>query len=435
MKKSLLLLAALAAATVGTASAQTTVIDITGATAFRSSVHATLRNATAVFNSAANYGWVGNSSSFSAANLSIFIGNVTGITGNTIIRCSWSGSTEGIRDLVTSGNVSFLEVGNVFSQTNSTGFFAANSSTEISTNSSIGFTDSDKSLTPFNSSQLSVLTQVDVGVIVFVPIASKNSNTTALFTSGNASDLGNVSQKQLNALFTGGVRPLSFFTGNLSDTTQVYATGRNDGSGTRTIYLSEIDAPVADNVQQWKPILAADNNSVEYLQFWPTSDGVNASTLWGDDQAGNGGFFSGGGITDPMIKNATNVTVIDSDGNTTTATVIEVAASPIMISVVGTSDAAKQRTGGAKALAYNGVSVIPTSSGYSTTDGAKIKNGAYTFWSYERILGKGVTVLGPKKTVFDKLKASGGIPSNLGTSGFKITDMTVSRSTDGGIVQ
>src|SRR6266511_2919618 len=96
MKLKTLLFAAFAAAGLANvASAQTTVIDITGATAFRNAASLAIRDS---YSPTVQYGYTGTA--FTAATNQIFKGSYPGIAGTTIIRTFWSGSTEGARDVV-----------------------------------------------------------------------------------------------------------------------------------------------------------------------------------------------------------------------------------------------------------------------------------------------------------------------------------------------
>src|SRR5262245_7321245 len=97
MKLKTILFGAIATACLAQAASAQTVIDVTGATAFRGAAVQAIR---AAFNAspAVQYGYVGTS--FTGASNHIFVGSFPGIAGTTIIRTSWSGSTEGARDVV-----------------------------------------------------------------------------------------------------------------------------------------------------------------------------------------------------------------------------------------------------------------------------------------------------------------------------------------------
>jgi hypothetical protein len=101
MKQNYFLAAAAALALAVSAQAQTT-INITGATAFRA---ATINSIVNGYGGTTNVRIVHSNSStsnYTSANAISFRGNF-GDVGDTIIRCRFSGSTEGIRDLVGDG--------------------------------------------------------------------------------------------------------------------------------------------------------------------------------------------------------------------------------------------------------------------------------------------------------------------------------------------
>ena len=81
---------------------------------------------------------------------------------------------------------------------------------------------------------------------------------------------------------------LYLLTGVAADTTNIYITGRNDLSGTRTTQLAEGAYGISTPMQQWKPTVASGVCSA--LQLWPTGDGTNASSVWNGDIAGNGRY-------------------------------------------------------------------------------------------------------------------------------------------------
>lgn len=98
-------MAALAIFTSLTAVAQTTVINITGATAFRAASN------NAILNMLENveYAYTGNQQ-LGGANRAIFKGTLAGVPGETIIRTSWSGSAGGVRDILQANPVQLLVV-------------------------------------------------------------------------------------------------------------------------------------------------------------------------------------------------------------------------------------------------------------------------------------------------------------------------------------
>ena len=68
----------------------------------------------------------------------------------------------------------------------------------------------------------------------------------------------------------------------------------------------------------------------------------------------------------------------------------------------------------------------------SAADKAKVTNGEYAAWGYERMYRRNDITSGDVLTVYNDIKAA--IPTNLGSAGIALTDMNVSRPADGGTV-
>lgn len=410
-KKILLCGAALLAFAIGAAQAVT--IDITGATAFRSAAINTIIAAygagltDVAHNGAAAGGYTG-------ATQSIFRGNFPGIGADTIIRCTWTGSVEGIRDLAIPQTQNFLTTAAFSAGTSATGPSGSNERFGVPAGTDpalpkFAFSDVFPSSSPYDVSNLTATT---VGVITFVMVANE----------GAPAGLTNVTTQQFRALFASGFQPLNYFFPT-SDTRNVYATGRNDLSGTRTTYLAEVGYGISNVVAQWKPTVASGTMSA--LQLWPTGDGANASSVWNGDVAGNGGFSSGGTVATALGATSASVQLKNAAGTNIGSPV------PLLvISAVGTSDALTAVNNGAKALSYNGVGITPANP-LSAGDVAKITEGAYTLWGYEHLIYKG-TLDGNEQAVYDQLTAN--IAGNLGAAGIDVNLMHVSRDDDGGNV-
>jgi hypothetical protein len=120
MKLKTILAAALAAGITSSTMAQTTEITITGATAFRQATMTAIFNAYnsiggglgSNFNAAHDFPatTANNLSQLIASNRAIFVGTFPGITGTTIIRTSFNGSTEGMNAIAGNNNPSFFQV-------------------------------------------------------------------------------------------------------------------------------------------------------------------------------------------------------------------------------------------------------------------------------------------------------------------------------------
>jgi hypothetical protein len=376
--KKILTGAILAAVLTTTVRADVEVI-ITGATAFRSASNASIL---AAMGGAANvrYSHSATAGNLNNANYAIFRGTLQGVSGTTTIRTSWSGSTEGIRDVVTNTPVPVLDPA-VLPAANGESALN-NNSTQPATTLSPKFTFSDayQTSTPFTSPALNPA-DARAGVVTFTMLAN----------AGAPAALTNVTAQQFKALFARGFQPLSLFTGAATDTQLVLATGRNDGSGTRAIYLAETGYGVARPVNQFK-VTGSTTTTISEVTLWPAGDGTNRSLLWGNDVAGNGGYFSGSTLRAEFSKTSTNTTIKDEAG-----TVISSGLPVTLVSWVGTGDAA--RATGAKVLGYNGVSIVPSTGDLSAADKAKVTNGAYTAWSYEHLYYRG-TLSADENTVY-----------------------------------
>lgn len=464
-----------------TVSADVTV-TLTGATAFRSAALNTIKAKFAAGNGTVSYKYAHDAAagSFTGSTRSLWIGNFPGITGTTTIRCCFTGSVEGIRAVsqvpgILAGQDSAAPtyydssiLGSTTASAAGTELASAGSTAAaLTTTSDIAFSDVNKTSTPYASASLGTDT---AGVIVFTMMANEGSV------------INNVTSQQYRALLTQGYQPLSLFTGNVADSTLVFPIGRNDGSGTRTTALAETGYGITKTVNQYVTA-STSGNTITSLKLVPVG-GATASSVWGQDVDGNGGYESGGKVVAPMGLTTASVQVFGSDGTT----VLLPAAHVDLVTWLGVGDASTAKNNGAVVCAYNGVSldlgnittstknattmtvgtrytilttgstdyticgaannavgtvftataaglgsgtVTLTSYTLSTSDIAKVQNGSYTAWGFERMFRTN-TVTGDKLTVYNGIL--GTLPSNLGTAGIAISTMTVSRDTDGGVV-
>ena len=402
---------------------QTTVVDITGATAFRSAAIATIRSK---FTGNYSYAHDAASGNVTSANKTIFKGTFTGIAGTTVIRTSWNGSVEGIRALVdTDYNPEYYQnvAGNFITPAASGGgethVNTANFTKTVETaQSEFAFSDVTKDSTPFADETLSPATP-QCGVVVFTMLTNEGSTIT------------NVTSQQFRALFGGGIQPLSLFTGVTADTSKVYAVGRNDGSGTRTTYLAETGLGITTPVNQF---VVTSNGTSAITTLKKTAEGdAFASTVWEQDADGNGGYTSGSTLRTEMGKTAANVNVYDADGTTS----LQEGGKADLVTCLSVSDAASARSNGAIFCGYNGVKldgIAASGSTLSAADKAKVTNGAYTAWSYQQFYARpaAYTNGSTTKTIYDSLKSSFG--ANIGSAGIPSGDMVAGREEDGGTV-
>lgn len=425
------------AATLITPAFADVIVDITGATAFRA---ACLTSIKASFDAApsASYQFAHNKAEGDVINSdnSLWVGKFPGITGTTTIRCTFNGSVQGIRALVDSPaqNPSFYDntnAGNLITAASSTGGETHKDTANfakafVTAQAEIAFSDVAASSTPFSAP----LQPADpaAGVVVFTMLTNQGSS------------VANVTTQNFRALFGLGKAPLSQFTGDPANSTFVYAVGRNDGSGTRTAYLAETGFGIANPVVQYivnEGNAGTDENTV--MQVAPVGgvnvpalngqDSRNKSTVWGQDQAGNGGYNSGSGLVTAMGRKGTSVQILDEDGGTIGTNRAD------LVTWISLNDAITARDAGAVFCAYNGYKlndVAVSGTTMSAADLGKVTHGAYTAWSYQQMYRRNDLTSGDVVSVYNTIKAA--IQGNLATAGVPVTSMAVSRDVDGGVV-
>ena len=440
MKIKNILAGAVFAGLTASASAQTTEITITGATAFR---QATMQ---AIYDAYTSVGALGTSfnvchdfsgnnlSQLIASNKAVFSGTFPGITGTTVIRTSFNGSAEGLNAIAGNNNPTFLTAAAL-----GTPGAVIKGSTTTPTETlrpKFSFSDVYQSSTPVDNMVLNPSGSSKVGIVTFCMIANE----------GAPADLTNVTNQQARALWANGLQKLSLFTGDPNDTDYVFATGRNDGSGTRAAYLTEWTYGVANLVNQYITTSTGivGNSTITKITAVPanglgtgntlTSGASNASTLWGNSAVGNGGYSSSSALRSVMGYTSSNVTVYDGS---TQDPLIE-NANILLLTWLSSADALNAATAGGKILSYNGVSVTPIAaassylnSGFSEADFKKIATGAYSAWSYQHLYYHG-SLSGTETTWYNNMKSTW-LPAGLQTTsnGVRLSDVTVSRPDDG----
>ncbi|MFA7345270.1 MAG: hypothetical protein WC003_13280 [Terrimicrobiaceae bacterium] len=431
--------AALALAFISSAHADVTV-NITGATAFQK---ATLESIKARFlaepieTRTFKFAHDKAAGGFNGSKRSIFIGKFPGVDGTTTIKCCFTGSVEGIRALVpvTDPLPPTYLPSSVLGATTATAAGAELpdiTSGQVAEASDIAFSDVTKSSTPYGAYPLQPTTPA-AGVIVFTMIASEGAPTS----------LTNITAQQFRALLSSGFQPLRLFTGVAGDTQKVFVTGRNDGSGTRTTYLAETGYGITKTVSQYVTNVstATELTTIQLVPAGGVNDPVlpgqstsNASTVWGQDVDGNGGYDSGTTLKNDLGKTGTSVTVLDEFGDDAFGAPQNL----LLVTWLSLNDAVTARQNGAKILGYNGVILTdiagtpgqPANTTMSATDKAKITEGAYTAWGYENMYRLNSITSGDKVTVYDAIKNN----LVLSTAGIALTDMHVGRAVDGGVV-
>lgn len=448
MKLKTILAAALAFGATSSAMAQTNIIDVTGATAFR---NAAMRAITASFSTnGLQIVHDGNGNTLSVlygANKAIFRGTMPGIAGTTIVRCSWNGSAEGLNAIAGKNNPPFYTedaLTNSFVWDNSAARGNIAGPTVTNSRPRFAFSDVYQKNTPvktdLNGATFTAAAD-EVGVVTFAVVANDGSDT----------NLNNLTVQQALALWKGGVLPLSQLTGNPASVGRVYAMGRNDGSGTRASYLSEFKVGVANPVQQFIATAAGVTNtndvldSITLVPAGGTGPGVlataggaaNASTLWGlSNNVGNGGYASSSGIRDHLQRKTPN-TVVYNGVNTSPDYTGPLA----LVSWLSTSDARSAAVGGARVLAYNGVQITPIATagsynpgsgetGFSEADYNKIIKGQYSAWNYQQFYRWG-TLTAAEETFRTRLKNNMVAALGVTANGLSTTVMNVDRFDDG----
>lgn len=403
MKIKISLLAGLAALGFASSASAQTVINITGATAFRAAAHTSIINILGG-PGVCEYGYAG--SSISSANHAIFKGNIGG--NPFVIRTSQSGSTAGIAAVVNATSLTYLRDDLTAPDISTAGVQIAASIADATTagktetdTARFSFSDVDQAI---SNTPTPALPGAPVGVVPFVFVANV----------GAPAALTNMSDQLHEAQWSTGQLPLSMYTGNPADTKLVLNTGRSNGSGTRATILAETQYGPFRAVVQWGgPNSSANVTGVE---------GTGAIAWL--QLLNDGGYNSNSWVRQNLSRSSTNVTVgTDGSGNGGTS-----GQDIVMVSYLTLSDAAAITTVtggagvGAKALTYNGVA-------YSEDN---VKNGQYTLWGYQQFYGP-IGITGGEQTFFNNFTAE--IPNALNplTTGIKIPEMNVTRNGgDGG---
>ncbi len=349
----------------GLASAVPTVITITGSSAYRGPVHTAIvkvlngtvdtSGATPLASLPSNGGTggfaVADSSNFTKGNGATFRGYIGGDSSKeVIIKTSWTGSAAGIQT-VASTNASFtVRVLPAATTLATTGHFGLDDPTDASKAADtvvpdVAMADNKQSSTPFTGTfsgePYTTLTATKVGVVAFQFVRAKGTPTT----------VANMTPQIAKALWSGtGKLPLSFFTGVGTDTTLVYATGRDPDSGTRIDTFAETGVGIDSVVVQYDcateaPYIAQTVNGIDY-------------------DAGQGGEKSGG----TLAKNGK---------------MAKTGLAKYYVGYMSTGDAADLATNSGIApatatLTYNGVAYTKTA----------VQQGQYTLWGNEYLAYK-----------------------------------------------
>jgi hypothetical protein len=324
-------------------------------------------------------------------NRAIFKGTMAAFPGDEIIvKASWSGSTQGIKDVADQTAVQVLKSSVSMS---TAGVTNAGASSDFETAiPRWSFSDVDKFLSERPNATLG---GGPVGVVPFMFVAGE----------GAPAGITNMTDQLHATLWSTGSMPASMITGNSSHTTTVLATGRNNGSGTRATILAETGYGAFTNVVQYNASF--------------TGNRTGPGDLTAITEFGNSGHSSNSGVRDLLTRNRNTLTF---SGEGIDAVFVSYLTISDAVAATGYQQATGTISGGEGAIpmTYNGVR-------YSE---ANVKNGAYSLWGYQQFYQAASPTAA--ETTFDTaFRAS--IPNNMGTAGIPIPDMTVVRTGgDGG---
>ena len=470
------LLSLLAAGSFAGAAQAQTYIEITGATAFRSAAVTAINSAFAAAGAGtfatafSNTSSSGSATSLTNGSCQMWRGTFPGISGTTIIRTSWNGSVEGIRAVAVPGidpitgdqnNPLYLKEALLGANGTTTTFRlhsdpAGNVNNYERLESDLSFSDVAQSATPVSGLSLS---GGPVGVVVFSMVANRTwADDKKVGDALSTRMPTNITAQHFRSMAQSGFVPLSFFTGDATDTTRVFLTGRNDGSGTRTSYLSETGVGASTPIRQYLGYDRSSASNLPSIFFPPANGGFDfqgvakpqyRSTVWGNNIDGNGGHVSSGDVTADHAKTTTSTTVyefvdVDEDGITASDATIKFSAAKLyLISWVTYNDARSMRGTGlasartAEILAYDGVRLEGLAgdnppSIISAADTAKVANGAYTAWNFQQLYY--VATRTGAATVFGELDTRLDNATIIGSAGIPIGSMNVNRTADGGVI-
>lgn len=312
-------------------------VYLSGSTALRSTVFKAMTTSGVIFTTTptfTGYGGSGNGDTFMA-----FQGPIKGITGNpsVTVKCFWSGSEAGIKDLVSTPTPTelFIADGSLNGLDNA-GTPSAGTTGELQP---VNLCMADTAQADSQTLTPKLTTGSEVGIVTFKFVRSQGP------WKGT-----NVTDEQIRSAL-GGSAAIGLFTATNDDSSFVYVAGRDTSSGTRANALGDTGYGIYTPVSQIE-----------------LSGGVMQDVNSDGTFEGNYGQSSGGTLAKSITFDFTSAT--DSTANGGTGFTV--------ISYLGFSDAvtALAGTGGGVAateLTYNG---IP----FSTTN---IENGTYNFWGNE----------------------------------------------------
>ena len=431
MKKTIL--AATAASLMAFSAQADTIIHITGSTAFRSSAIAAVQNVLGGAAAVKSAYSTSSGSSVGASNRAILQGTIATLpaAGVVTVKCSWSGSTGGIKTTVQNipvttwpalANLTTAVAGTPLALTDATMTYGLESGE--SDLSDVTMMDSSQATTGFTTPALTVQR---VGVIAFEWVAG----------SGSPASLDNMTPLLARAVLGGGA-PLSLFSGVATDADRVYAVGRNFDSGTRLSCLAETGVGVFGGVQHVEATVTGTvgtaGSSINNLRLYHAETVLSQAFGVGQSGYSSGSFVADLLATQGSLTASTTVTIpeeelIDGPG--------------YLVGYVGRSDAqrATKTTGGgtARRMKWNGFAIAngPISSAGvpASYNDNLIQEGLYQLWEYQN--------LGYRST-FGTSNANGKSVADLianriktvdgAISGTLLSTMHVTKTLEGGVI-
>jgi hypothetical protein len=366
------------------------VVNITGATAFRDAAHNTIvalmqENSGTCLRARADITLPGGSS---ASNLRIYKGTIDGVLYT--IRATFSGSTQGILDVADQNAIHFLKTDTTVANNNDSSALVLNTNTATAA-PDMAFSDVDKLLSARPNANLG---GGPVGVVPFMFVGGDNT----------PAGITNMTDQIHNTLWSLGSIPASMMSGVAADaTTTLYATGRNNGSGTRASILSETRYGSFNSIVQFNATVTGSDGSGT----------VGTPTIFAS--SGNSGHTSNSGVKSMLTRTApANTAYVSyltvSDALTATGYDIE------------TGNSANGQ--GAKALTYNGVRYSPEN----------VNRGTYTLWGAQQLYVKN-GASAELNAFFDDLETGLQNADYLGTAGLPTSGLAVERQGgDGGSI-
>jgi len=438
MKKTLIV-AALAALSIGAASADTNYI--TGSTAFRKAANSQIAawvESQGTTNGGCGLVW-SDTAGASPVGATDIAWSWTNGSGTNYIVAHWSGSEGGIQNTAaprgtkTYGYLNVATPGllsNPVAFATGLGAGTTNSTNMLQTNGNIVFSDTTQSSSIFKNTYAGTTytsltgcgtstVSPQVGVVTFAWIVNSSANANILnMTVENARNLLNL-----------GTMPVALLTGSNSDTNSfVWLVGRDIDSGTRITTLGETGYGTSKAVKQY--YVGSYNGGTTNAVYLTPQTTINGVT----EVKGNGGYASGSGSSPSglvyQVKNygilasGTSLTVdTNSTANATTGP-------NYLLGYAGTGDAGKSNAAPLRLLQYAG----------TTYSDAAVINGQYGFWGYEDLYYNASTTVANTVTVGNGIAAAilgtptGTSSTGLYNAGVQLSTMNVSRGSDFAVI-